>query len=142
MKNNNFLSATLLVSALALSPLVAKSLSVSSQAKVNTTFSNIANILHRRGLEADAALDISNNFINEQNLMLFAMISNLEKGCSIVSKEEVLDYLSSSALRKQSVFLDDYSFLVGMVHEIKKRALRYETLQELEKIATENAILS
>ena len=142
MKNNNFIHLTLLASALALSPLVATTINTTAQSKVNTTFSSIANILHRRGLDEESAIKISQKFMNEQDEMFFSMINNLEKGCSILSKEEILEYISSLALRQESLRLDTYSFLVGMTYEIKKRPLHQETLRELQNIATKNTIIS
>ncbi|WP_415396005.1 hypothetical protein [Sulfurimonas sp. CS5] len=68
------------------------------------------------------------------------MINNLEKGCSILSKEEIMEYISSAALRSQNVKLDTYSFLVGMAYEIKKRPLDAQTLEELSSIANKNSI--
>jgi len=139
MKNNNFISATLLASALALSPVITPNLNAASPSKINTISSSIANILHRRGLDEDAAINISNNFIDEHDEMLFSMIDNLQSACSILSKDEIMQYLASLALRNQSVDLDSYSFLVGMTYEIIKRPLDAKTLGELENIALKNS---
>jgi len=45
-------------------------------------------------------------------------------------------------LRKQTVSLDSYSFLVGMVYEIKKRPLGDDTLNELRKIVAKNSYIT
>lgn len=142
MKNNNILSATLLASALTLSPAVATELRTSLQAKTSVTSANIALILHRRGIDEDAALKISNKFINENDDLLFAMINNLESGCNIVNKQEIMQYLSSVALRGEKVDLDSYSYLVGMVQAIRKVPLDAKTLKELQSIASRNTIYS
>jgi len=140
MKKNNFISATLLASALALSPFVVTIVNASTQSTMNVTATSIASVLYRRGLNEDSAMKISNKFVDENDVLLFAMISNLECGCSVLSKEEIFNYLSTAALRGESVNLDDYSFLVGMVQNIKKRQLSSETLKELQSIASRNSI--
>ena len=60
MDKRNFVSVTLLVSALAFNPLVAQQLNtnVSSQIQRSTVSSSIASILHKRGLDEDAAQEI------------------------------------------------------------------------------------
>lgn len=142
MKNNNILSATLLASALAISPAIALEVKTSTQAKTSVTSASIALILHKRGIDEDAALKISNKFTNENDDLLFAMINNLESGCNIVNKQEIMQYISSAALREEKVDLDNYAYLVGMVQAIKKRPLDAKTLKELQSIASRNTIYS
>lgn len=140
MKNNNILGATLLASALTLSPAMASESRASTQSKTSVTSASIALILHRRGIDEDAALKISSNFTNENNDLLFAMINNLDSGCSIISKDEIMKHLSSLALRGEKVELYSYSYLVGMLQTIKKRPLDTKTLKELQSIAARNII--
>ena len=140
MDKRNFISVTLLVSALAFNPLVAQQLNinVSSQIKLNTVSSSIASILHKRGLDEDAAQEISNNLVDEEDELFALMINNLVNECSSLSKEEVLEYLSTAALYRQNVHFDSYTHLVNMVSKIKQKSLDKMTLTKLSAIAKQN----
>ncbi len=143
MDKRNFISVTLLVSALAFNPLVAQQLNAnitSSQIKLNTVSSSIASILHKRGLDEDAAQEISNNLIDEEDELFALMIDNLVNNCSSLSKDEILEYLSTAALYRQNVHFDSYAHLVNMVSKIKKKSLSETTLAKLSTIAKENAL--
>ncbi len=138
MTKNNIISSTLLASALTLSSVGASTLSANQQIKKNRVSLNIATILHKRGLDKDAAYNISNNFIDDEELFA-KKINNLEEGCSILTRDEILNYLSKAALHKRSVKLDSYQYLVGMVYDIKQKQLNRETLDQLNNIATINS---
>ena len=142
MDKRNFISVTLLVSALAFNPLVAQQLStnVSSQIQHSTVSSNIASILHKRGLDEDAAQEISNNLVDEEDELFALMIDNLVNECSSLSKDEILEYLSTAALYRQDVHFDSYAHLVNMVSKIKEKSLDEKTLTQLSAIAKENAL--
>ncbi len=143
MDKRNFVSVTLLVSALAFNPLVAQQLNsnVSSQIQRSTVSSSIASILHKRGLDEDAAREISNNLVDEEDELFALMINNLLNECSSLSKEEVLEYLSTAALYRQNVHFDPYSQLVNMVSKIKQKSLNEKTLKQLSTIAKKNALI-
>ena len=142
MDKRNFISVTLLVSALAFNPLVAQQLStnVSSQIQHSTVSSSIASILHKRGLDEDAAQEISNNLVDEEDELFALMIDNLVNECSSLSKDEILEYLSTAALYRQGVHFDSYAHLVSMVSKIKEKSLDEKTLTQLSAIAKENAL--
>ncbi|MEA3433366.1 MAG: hypothetical protein U9R13_02170 [Campylobacterota bacterium] len=142
MDKRNLISVTLLVSALAFNPLVAQQLNTntSSQIKHNTVSSSIASILHKRGLDEDAAREISNNLVDEEDEFFALMIENLVNNCSSLSKDEILEYLSTAALYRQNVDFDSYAHLVNMVSKIKKKSLSETTLAKLSTIAKENAL--
>ncbi len=142
MDKRNFISVTLLVSALAFNPLLAQQLNTqtSSQIKLNTVSSSIASILHKRGLDEDAAQEISDNLVEEEDELFALMIDNLVNNCSSLSKDVILEYLSTAALYRQNVHLDSYAQLVNMVSKIKKKSLDEKTLGQLSTIAKENAL--
>lgn len=143
MEKRNFISVTLLVSALAFNPLLAKQFNITtiSQTKVNTVSSSIASILYKRGLDEDAAQEISENLVEDDEALLAMMMQNFEEECSIVSREEVLEYLSTAALHRQHVRFDSYDHLIAMVSKIKQTTLDTKTLQNLRDVAKKNSLL-
>jgi len=143
MDKRNFISVTLLVSALAFNPLVAQQLNanISSQIERITVSSSIASILHKRGLDEDAAQEISNKLVDEEDALFALMIENLVNECSSVSKDEILEYLSTAALFRQNVHFDSYAQLVNMVSKIKQKPLNEKTLKQLSAIAKKNALI-
>ena len=143
MDKRNFISVTLLVSALAFNPLLAQQLNanISSQIERITVSSSIASILHKRGLDEDAAQEISNKLVDEEDALFALMIENLVNECSSVSKDEILEYLSTAALFRQNVHFDSYAQLVNMVSKIKQKPLNEKTLKQLSAIAKKNALI-
>ncbi len=142
MKKQDILYSTLLAFILTLNPLSASTLKLSTQNQTNSLTLNIAKILHNRGLDDDAAHEISENFFLDNEEDFSMMLTNIENGCSIINRDELIEYLSSLILQRRDVDLSSYEFLVGMVHNIKKRALNSETLQELKNISSKNFIYS
>lgn len=142
MDKRNLIRVTLLVSALAFNPLVAQQLNanISNQIERNTVSSSIASILHKRGLDEDAAKKISNNLIDEEDELFALMIDNLVNKCTSISKDEILEYMSTAALHRQDVHFDSYAHLVGMVSKIKKKSLDKLSLKQLRAVAKENAV--
>ena len=145
MDKRNFISVTLLVSALAFNPLVAQQLNTNTSSQIErstTVSSSIASILHKRGLDEDAAQEISNNLVdNEEDERFALMIENLVNECSSLSKNEILEYMSTAALHRQNVHFDSYAHLVNMVSKIKQKSLDEKTLTKLSAIAKQNALL-
>ena len=140
MDKRNFISVTLLVSALAFNPLVATELNTdtTSQRQINSVTGSIAHILHKRGIDEDMAKEISQNLIDDEDELFSAMINNLVNGYSGLSKEEVLEYLSTAALYRQNVHFDSYAQLVHMVSKIKQKSLTEQSLKQLSTIAKLN----
>ena len=144
MKKHHFISITLIISGLALNPLIANTV-VNSVSQVQTTnhtiSSSIASILHKRGLDEDTAEEMSNNLLEEDEALLAMMLQNLEEESGIVSREEVLEYLSTAALHRENIRFDSYDHLIAMVSKIKQTSLDTETLQHLRNVAKKNALL-
>ncbi len=141
MSKENILRITLFVSVLAFNPLVAETLKIPANIQTqqtNSIASGIANILHKRGIDEDAAEEISREFVAEDEALFARMMDNLLSGCKSINKEELLTYLSKEALFRNSVQLHDYDTLVAMVAAIREKALDEVTLSELQMIAKEN----
>ncbi len=138
--NKQVLSATLFITSLILSPVILTPLSANAHIKVNSISTTITSILHKRGLDEDAAEKISQDMIGDDEESFEMMVRNIENGCSSLNRDEILNYLSSSALFKENVKLDSYSFLVSMVHKIRKEPITPSTIKELQNIEKKNSI--
>jgi len=144
MNKHNFISITLIISGLVLNPVMATTPSnavAQSQTSINTVSSSVASILHKRGIDEETAQELSDNLLVEEEALLALMIQNLEDVCSIVSREEVLEYLSTAALFRQNVHFDSYDYLIAMVSNIKQKSLDETTLKQLKYIAKKNSLL-
>ena len=85
MKKHNFISITLIISGLALNPVMATTVShrvAKKQTNINSVSMSIASILHKRGIDEEAAQELSDNHLEEDEVLLALMIENLEDGCS------------------------------------------------------------
>ncbi len=144
MKKHDFISITLIISGLALNPVMATTVSdtvAQSQTNINTVSSSVASILHKRGIDEEAAQELSDNLLEEDEALLALMIENLEDGCNMVSREEVLEYLSTAVLHRQNIYFDSYDHLIRMVSNIKQKVLDEKTLKELNNVAKKNKLL-
>ena len=138
--NKGLLSVTVFVTSLILTPAMASPFNVNIKIQNNSISNSIASMLRKRGLDEDAAQKIANSFIGEDEARFAIMLRNLENGCSILNKNEVLEYLSHSALQKRAVDFTSYSSLIGMVQKIKNKALEPNTMRELENVANKNSL--
>ena len=140
MDKRNIISVTLLVSALAFNPLVATELNTNttSQRQINSVTASIAHILHKRGLDEDAAKEISKDLVDEEDELFAAMIHNLLNEYSNLTKEEVFEHLSMVALYRQKMQLDSYEHLISMVSKIKGKPLTAQSLKQLSRVAKLN----
>jgi len=141
MSKENILRITLFVSVLAFNPVVAETfknttnIQTQKETRVSTS---IANILHKRGLDEDAAEEISQNFMPDDEELFTQMLENLLNGCKSIHKEEVLTFLSNEALFRKSVDLKSYDTLVSMASKIKQKSLDAVILKELQSVAKQN----
>ncbi len=139
MKNIQFLTATLLATALTLGATNVALVEDKAQLKVNSVSSVLAQILFERGLTQEASQKIASTFLTTDERTFSYMIKNIESGSSVLNETEILDFLSTQALHRKNVELDSYSYLVNMTHQITNRALSAQTLSELQLIATRNS---
>lgn len=141
MNKQNFITLTLIISGLALNPVMADAElnRVSHSQNINhSVASSISSILYNRGLDEDVADELSSSLVNEEDeLFISKMIQTLDEK-NIVSREEVLEYLSTAALYKQNIDFKKYDNLIRMVSMIKQQALDTNTLKQLSYIAKIN----
>jgi hypothetical protein len=141
MNKQNLLTLTLIISGLALNPVMADAVAntVASTQTINHSVStSIYTVLYNRGLEEKTANELASTMVDEEDEMFLAMLLQTLDAKNIASREEVLEYLSTAALHKRSIDFKKYDNLVGMVSKIKKRALDENTLKQLSYLAKVN----
>jgi len=141
MKKQNLFTLTLIISGLSLNPVMAEAVltTVSHSQNLNhSVSSSISSLLFNRGLDKETADAISENFLSEEDEALLAMLINDLEILDIVSREEVLKYLSQAALHKQKIDFHSYDSLVGMVSKIKETSLDTNTLKQLSQLSKIN----
>lgn len=142
MHRQNFFTITLIITGLALNPVMGESVErrVSYSSKVNhsSIVSGIVSILHNRGLEETAAEELAAELVDEEDGMLLAMLIQSLENQDIATKDEVLAYLSRAALHKQKVDFKSYDQLIGMVEKIKQKPIGQDIRKKLNDIAKVN----
>jgi DNA-binding FadR family transcriptional regulator len=144
MSKENILGITLFVSVLVFNPTVAETLRATNNIQTqqtSTITTSITNILHKRGLDEDAARAISEAFMVEDEALFNAMLENLLQVCKSITKEEVLTYLSNEALFRKNVALEQYDNLIAMVAKIKQKGPNKIMRQVLHEVAKRNSLL-
>ncbi|CAA6821726.1 MAG: Unknown protein [uncultured Sulfurovum sp.] len=141
MNRKNFITLTIIISGLAFNPLIAKQVSytnIQQKSIQKSVKSSIALTLFRRGIEKEKSDELAKKLVNEDdNIFLTILIKNLEEKM-IVSSQEVVDFLSTKALKKESINFRNYDFLVGMISQIKNEPLDKNTLQILSEVSKVN----
>ena len=144
MENRNFLTVTLLVSALAFNPLSAIEINTyetNSQRQINSVSSNIASILHKRGLDEDVSHAFSQDLV-ENEALFTAMLGNFLMHYPDIGQEEVFEHLSTAALHRQNIQFDSYDHLVNMASKIQGKVLNEKALDQLRSISRLNQMIA
>ncbi|MBD3791791.1 MAG: hypothetical protein IE918_06530 [Campylobacterales bacterium] len=139
MHTQNFITVTLIITGLALTPVMGESTERSrigySKVYHPSVVSSIAKILHNRGLEEDAAELIASELVSEEENTLLAMMMHMLENHDIVTRDEVLAYLSQAALHKQKLDFKSYDQLIGMVEKIRQKPTDELTRKKLKELA-------
>jgi hypothetical protein len=141
MNKQNLLTLTLIISGLALNPVMAEEVvtaNVTAQTINHSVSTSISTVLYNRGLEEKTANELASVMVDEEDEMFLAMLLQTLDAKNIASREEVLEYLSTAALHKQKIDFKSYDHLVGMVSKIKKSTLDKNTLEQLSYISKIN----
>lgn len=144
MENRNFLTVTLLVSALAFNPLSATEIDTyetNSQRQINSVSGNIAAILHKKGLDEDVSHVFSQDLV-ENEALFTTMLGNFLLLYPDISQEEVLEHLSTVALHRQNIQFDSYDHLVSMASKIQGKVLNTSALDQLRSISKLNKMIA
>ena len=141
MNRQSFITLTLIISGLASNPVMANAVltTVSHSKNINHSVSySISSLLYSRGLDKDVADEMSENLLSDEDEILLAILMEDLDRQNIVSKKEVLEYLSTMALHKQKLDLHSFDHLVGMVSKIKQKPLESKILKQLHNITKNN----
>jgi len=151
MNKQNFITFTLIISGLALSPVVAENIehradmeSAPTQTQnqnPSSVTSGISAVLYNRGLEEEIADEFAAAMVDEKDEMYLSLLLRTLDAQNIVSREDVLEYLSTAALHRQTLDLKKYDVLVGMMTKIKQKSLDAQTLKQLSYLAKVNKAL-
>jgi len=141
MDKRHLITLTLLLSALAFTPLVAQEGEqhyTIAQVKPASVSDDVASILHEKGLDEDAAKSIARDLVSEDDARFTLMTENLLASCPTLQRDELMAYLSQEALHRQKVELNSYGQLVGMLTKIRQETPHRNVLQRLSHIAKLN----
>ena len=141
MNKQNLLTLTLIISGLALNPVMADAVvnsAASTQTINHSVTSSISSILYNRGIDEEAAEELASGVVDEEDEMFLSMLLQTLDSKNIASRQEVLEYLSTEVLHRRSVDFKTYDNLVGMVSKIKKCALDENTRKQLSYLAKVN----
>jgi hypothetical protein len=145
MNRQNFITITLIITGLAFNPAMGEGVEqkVSQNLTLNRSItSSIADVLQKRGIDEDAAVEMADQSIDEKDERSLAIMMQYLESQNIVTKEEVLAYLGQSALHKQKLNVKSYDHLLGMVAKIKEKPVDENTRTQLSQIAKYNGYLS
>jgi hypothetical protein len=145
MNRQNFITITLIITGLAFNPAMGEGVEqkVSQNLTLNRSIvSSIADVLQKRGIDEDAAVEMAEHCIDEKDERSLAIMMQYLESQNIVTKEEVLAYLGQSALHKQKLNVKSYDHLLGMVAKIKEKPVDENTRTQLSQIAKYNGYLS
>jgi len=100
--------------------------------------SSISSVLYNRGLEEETANELALALLEGEDEMYLSLLLRTLDAQNIVSREDVLEYLSMAALHKKKLDLKSYDSLVGMVAHITKSRVDAHTLKHLSYLAKVN----
>lgn len=137
MNTQNLLTLTLIISGLSLNPVMAQSQVEHRTQNQNTQHSlrgGISTHLHNRGLEEDAAKEIAEAFIADDDENLIAKLMATLQLQKIASREDILSYLSMAALHREKIDFRKPEALETMLSTIEKKVLTQESRRQLHDI--------
>lgn len=134
------LTLTLLATTLAFSSALPREITRTIKQQSNSISTKIARTLVKRGIEEDKALEIAQNFTNDNEDLLSIMVSNYLHHTD-TKQEAFYNELSKLALLRKKADFSSYSFLVKLTQSLNKTPLKSENLKKLEELSTNNSLL-
>jgi len=140
MNTKQLLALTLLTTALTLNAALPKEFTLTYKQQANSLSTALANILYKRGIEKEKALEISKDFTSENEELFTLMLHNFINHSSF-TQEQVLEQLSVMTLQRKNINLSSYSSLVQLSQRVSKTVLDDDQLKILELISQKNSTL-
>ncbi|MBU1217045.1 hypothetical protein KJ870_10695 [bacterium] len=106
--------------------------------RVNTLSNMVSSNLHRRGLEKSVAQKKVSQSLQGDAYTNDLMAQNILENMREIKQEDIISYISNSALYGKSVDLSSYETILSLVHKSNKLALDKADLENIHKISLEN----
>ena len=134
------LTLTLLVTTLTLNASFPKEIRLITKQRSNSISTNIANVLHKRGIDEEKAVELAEDLVGENEELFSLMINNFLNATSI-KHDELFDTLSKLALQRKKVDFASYSFLMKLKQNLRNPVINDVMKQKISQIATNNQLL-
>jgi hypothetical protein len=106
--------------------------------RVNTLSNMVSASLHRRGLEKNVAQKKVSQSLQGDAYTNDLMAQNILENMREIKQEDIISYISNSALYGKSVDLSSYETILSLVHKSSKLALDKTDLEKIHKVSLEN----
>ncbi len=146
MKNNNFILIALLLSTFSASVTLADNVAIGGEnfilevAKKNSSEHKISTILHKKGMNKNKAIELTQNMITIDHT-LFTFMAESYAMQSKLSLKDIYSELANYALYQKNVDFTSYSFLVKFTHSVKKAPLSASELKDIEQISNKEQLI-
>jgi len=133
--NNNILIITIFISNIAFgSVVIPNSPKAVNVNKTNSISSKSIAQLYNRGLEEKAAKEKIQNSIAHDEDMNDTMAQNILNSIELLKEEDIVSYISKTALLDKKVDLSSYDTIVALIQNTPKLSINKDMLLKIEKI--------
>lgn len=133
--NNNILIITIFISNIAFgSVVIPNSPKAVNVNKTNSISSKSIEQLYNRGLEEKAAKEKIQNSIAHDEDMNDTMAQNILNSIELLKEEDIVSYISKTALLDKKVDLSSYDTIVALIQNTPKLSINKDMLLKIEKI--------
>ncbi|MBU0721488.1 hypothetical protein KJ877_09105 [bacterium] len=103
------------------------------------TLSNLAGLhLYQRGLDKKTAQQKISKSLQGDEYVNDLMAQNIIENFTKITKEDIVAYISNSALYEKSVDLSSYANIISLVQKSRTFVLDKADLEKIQKISLEN----
>lgn len=106
--------------------------------RVNSIHKAASINLSKRGLDESIAMDKVSEILKADEFTNVLMAQNIVMNFNELKHEDIISYISDSALYGKSVDLSSYSNIVALIQKSNNFNLDKTTLKKIEKIVLEN----
>ncbi len=102
-------------------------------------FSSLASLyLYKRGLDKDIATKKVSSSLKGGDFENDFMIQNILSSFNTLERDNIVEYIATSALYSKEVDLCSYDTIIGMIQQTAGISLDKVTLQKIEKVSLQN----